>query len=102
MKEIEKDLKKLKIINTIEGISFVILLFIAMPLKYIGGILIATKIAGMIHGLLFIGLVVMLVNTAIEHKFSKKLSFIVFIASIIPFACIYSNNKIDAIMRKDS
>ena len=95
MNEIEKDLKKLKIINTIEGISFVLLLFVAMPLKYMGGILIATKIAGMIHGLLFIGLILMLVNTAIEHKFSKKLSFIIFIASIIPFACIYSNKKID-------
>jgi integral membrane protein len=88
-------INKLKIINTIEGISFVILLFIAMPLKYIGGILIATTIVGMLHGVLFIILILMLANTAIECKFKIKLSLIVFFSSIIPFGTFYSNKKLN-------
>ena len=46
-------LEQFKIIAKIEGISFLILLFIAMPLKYIFGIPEATKIVGMLHGGLF-------------------------------------------------
>ncbi len=39
-----------RIIGFIEGISYLLLLFIAMPMKYMMGIAIATKIAGMTHG----------------------------------------------------
>jgi len=48
------EFKKFRIINKIEGYSFIILLFIARPLKYMMGYPMATKIAGMAHGLLFI------------------------------------------------
>ena len=51
---INKNVRNSGLINTIEGYSYIILLFIAMPLKYLAGIAIAVKIVGMIHGILFI------------------------------------------------
>lgn len=84
------ELQKFRLINKIEGYSFLILLFIAMPLKYMAGFPIATKIVGMIHGLLFILFIYQLFVTASEAPFSKKETFLFFIASIIPFGSFYT------------
>jgi integral membrane protein len=83
------ELKKFRLINKIEGFSYLFLLFVAMPLKYMAGFPIATKIAGMIHGVLFIGFVYQLIITTDEVPFSKKEAFIFFVASLIPFGSFY-------------
>ena len=51
---LKTELDRFKLVAMFEGISFIILLFIAMPLKYIWLIPMATKIVGMIHGGLFL------------------------------------------------
>jgi integral membrane protein len=86
------ELKKFRLINKIEGYSFLLLLFIAMPLKYLAGLPIATKIAGMLHGILFIAFIYQLVIATEETPFSKKEAFIFFIASIIPFGSFYTES----------
>ena len=83
------ELKKFRLINKIEGLSFLFLLFVAMPLKYMGGFPIATKIAGMIHGVLFLAFIYQLINATDEVPFSKKEAFIFFVASVIPFGSFY-------------
>jgi len=83
------ELKKFRLINKIEGFSYLFLLFVAMPLKYMAGFPIATKIAGMIHGVLFIGFVYQLIMATEEVPFSKKEAFIFFVASLIPFGSFY-------------
>jgi len=85
------DLKKFRKINKIEGFSFLALLFIAMPLKYIFGFPVATKIAGMIHGILFIWFIVQLVVSSQSVPFSKKESLLFFIMSLIPFGSFYTD-----------
>ena len=86
------ELKKFRLINKIEGYSFLILLFVAMPLKYMAGLPIATKIAGMLHGVLFIAFIYQLIVATEETPFSKKEAFIFFIASVIPFGSFYTEN----------
>ena len=91
-----KSVKNFGLINTIEGYSYLLLLFIAMPMKYLLGIAIATKIVGMLHGILFIGFLIMLVTASQEAKFSIKDSALFFIASLIPFGTFYTKKKISA------
>ena len=86
------ELKKFRLINKIEGYSFLILLFVAMPLKYMAGLPIATKIAGMLHGVLFIAFIYQLIMATEETPFSKKEAFTFFIASVIPFGSFYTEN----------
>lgn len=68
-----------------EGISFLILLGIAMPLKYFAGMPMAVKLVGYVHGFLFIGFVAL----AWQTKDALNKSFIwfigAFIASLLPF-----------------
>jgi len=85
------ELEKFRLINKIEGYSFLILVFIAMPLKYSMGYPIATKIAGSIHGILFIAFVYQLLKARKSAPLSAKETVIFFIASLIPFGSFYSD-----------
>ncbi|MBD3789619.1 MAG: DUF3817 domain-containing protein [Campylobacterales bacterium] len=84
------ELKKFRLINKIEGYSFLILLFIAMPVKYMMGYPMATKITGMIHGLLFIAFVYQLLEAKRAIPFSPKETLFFFILSLIPFGSFYT------------
>lgn len=91
-----KNVKNFRIINTIEGYSYLILLFIAMPMKYLMDIAIATKIVGSIHGFLFILFMVLLVLAWKDAKWSIKESAIFFIASLIPFGTFFTKKRIQS------
>ena len=85
------ELQKFRLINKIEGISFIIVIFIAMPLKYSFGFPIATKIAGMIHGVLFMAFVYQLLEAMKDVPFNKKEALIYFILSLVPFGSFYTD-----------
>ena len=71
-----------------EGISFIVLLFIAMPLKYFAGIPLAVTIAGSIHGILFIAFILLAREVKIDLKKDLRWFVRAFIASILPFGTI--------------
>ncbi len=84
-------LEKFKTINFMEGISYLVLLFIAMPLKYVFGIAVATKVMGSIHGFLFIAFMFLLAAAHDEYKFKMSFTIKLFIASLIPFGTNWSD-----------
>ncbi len=79
------NLKNLRLLAMFEGTSLILLLFVAMPLKYQFGITEATKIVGMIHGLLFLSFVSMLLTVTGQGKLPEKYSLIGVMAAFIPF-----------------
>ena len=95
LKNIHNDLiGNFRIIGFIEGISYLLLLFIAMPLKYMMGIAEATKIVGMVHGLLFIVFLIILMQAAQKHHFSLKDNAIFFIASLLPLGTFFTDKRL--------
>ncbi len=68
-----------------EGISTVLLFFLAMPLKYFADIPDAVKIAGSIHGFLFIIYLIFLIACWSTYKWETKRGLLYLSASIIPF-----------------
>jgi len=93
---LDSNLKKFRLVALLEGISFILLLFIAMPMKYAFGYPMAVKIVGMIHGILFIIFCYLLLKAWSEAKWEFKESVIFFIASLIPFGTFYTKSKIKA------
>ena len=76
---------RLRLIGIVEGISMLVLMFIAMPLKYFADRPDAVKITGWIHGLLFVVFVAAILYAYIERKWPfKKLVYGV-IAAFLPF-----------------
>jgi integral membrane protein len=77
-------LGRFRVIAFWEGLSFLVLLFIAMPLKYGLGLPQAVRVVGMAHGVLFMAYLYTLMMAAIEHRWGLKRVFIAFIASLVP------------------
>ena len=68
-----------------EGVSFLVLLLIAMPLKYFANLPVAVKVAGSLHGILFVGFIVLAYMVKEQHNKGFGWMAKAFIASIIPF-----------------
>ena len=82
-----------RIIAFLEGVSYLLLLFIAMPIKYLIDNENYVKILGMPHGLLFILYVLTALLIRKEKKWSLINLFIVLVASLIPFGTFYIDQK---------
>jgi integral membrane protein len=80
---------RLRIISLIEGASFLLLLGIAMPLKYAWGMPWAVSFVGMVHGVLFVLFCVALLNAVLVARWKLKPPFLIFLASLIPFAPLW-------------
>lgn len=75
----------LRKIGRIEAISFLLLVFVAMPLKYYMGQPKAVSIVGMAHGVLFVIFCLSLLQTTIVAKWPLGRAALIFVAAIIPF-----------------
>jgi integral membrane protein len=68
-----------------EGVSFLTLLFIAMPMKYFMGMPEVVRVVGSIHGVLFVLYVGLLAMLHFRQRWSFNFSLYALIASVIPF-----------------
>ncbi|WP_394973285.1 DUF3817 domain-containing protein [uncultured Croceitalea sp.] len=86
-------LKIFRITAILEGISYLLLFGLTMPLKYWAELGEPNKIVGMAHGILFILFVVLAGIVCWERKWSIKRFFILFVASLLPFGTFYADKK---------
>ena len=73
---------RFRIVAFWEGISYLLLLFVAMPLKYGFGIDMAVRIVGMTHGVLFLGYCVTLAFAA--RRLGAHRSLLALVLSVVP------------------
>tara|TARA_R110002050_G_scaffold298001_1_gene460392 strand:+ start:839 stop:1159 length:321 start_codon:yes stop_codon:yes gene_type:complete len=90
---VELSVKTFKLISTLEAISFLVLLGIAMPLKYIWEMPEMVQIVGMAHGVLFILYVGGALYMYKKLKWSIADLFIVVLCSVLPFGPFYVERK---------
>ena len=79
-----------------EGVSYLLLLGIAMPLKYFGGYPEAVKYTGWLHGILFVAFIFALADVMISRKWSLKKTAIAFISSLLPFGTFFLDKPLKA------
>ncbi len=78
----------------VEAISYLLLLFVAMPFKYLMDMPLGVKYIGMAHGLLFVAYVVLLVMVWQERKWSFLKVVGLFVGSLLPFVPFYLEKKL--------
>lgn len=86
----------LRIIGFAEGISFLLLLFVAMPLKYAAGLPLAVRIVGTLHGVLFILYVAAALRAAWSRKWPLLRVLEALGASLYPFGTFVFDRKLRA------
>ena len=77
-----------------EGISYLALLFIAMPLRKFAGMPLAVKYTGWAHGLLFVLYAALLVLAWQEQKWKFGKAVLIFLASLLPFMPFVVDRKL--------
>ena len=82
-----------RVIAFLEGISYIILIFIAVPVKYWMGDEQYVKILGMPHGVLFITYLFLALLFKKQENWNFKIFSIIILASILPFGTFYVDKK---------
>ena len=82
---LEDPVARLRLVGKIEAVSYLLLLGVAMPLKYLAGQPLAVRIVGLIHGVLFILLGIVTLRMMTEHDWPLKKAAMVMVASLLPF-----------------
>lgn len=73
-------------VGLLEAVSYLLLLFVAMPMKYAWGMPMAVRIAGSVHGGLFVLFCFALWRVLNNTNWPFSRAALVFAASIVPFA----------------
>ena len=81
-----KVIRDLRVIGIAEGVSFLVLLLIAMPIKYILGNPLPVKYTGWVHGVLFVAYVFAVLRAAWSLKWNLKRFALFQAASFVPLA----------------
>lgn len=96
------NIKTLGWVGLLEGISFLLLLFIAMPMKYRFDNPILVKYVGMGHGVLFVAFLAVLFIVCEKQKWSIQIFILGLIASILPFGPFIFDRKIKELAQEQS
>lgn len=77
----------------LEGVSYILLIFIAVPIKYLLNEAVYVKILGMPHGVLFILYIVFSIIAKIKYNWNFRKFLVISIASLVPFGTFYIDKK---------
>jgi len=83
-------------ISLAEGVSFLLLLCVAMPLKYGADLPVAVQIMGMVHGLLFIAYVLLAVDGRNRLGWSARRFAWVFVMGVLPTGAFFAERSVKA------
>ena len=82
-----------RIVSFLEGVSYLLLIFVAVPIKYFNGDASFVKILGMPHGSLFMLYIILAITLLKSMKWDFKTVIIILVASILPFGTFYIDKK---------
>jgi integral membrane protein len=94
MNLIKTQLGRLRLLALVEGISFLIILFVTMPLKYAFQMPEPNKFFGIVHGLLFVLYVFAVIQITIEQQWKIRKMFLALLASVVPFGTFWADKKL--------
>jgi integral membrane protein len=86
---------RLRRVGKLEGVSFLVLLGIAMPLKYLAGLPLAVKVVGWAHGVLFVALLVVLWQAKRDARLPLRQAALVFVAALVPFGPFLIDGRLE-------
>jgi integral membrane protein len=85
---------RLRIVGFLEGLSYLLLLGVAMPLKYIFGLPQAVQVIGMAHGILFIVFIALSAQAKFVYQWPVIKMLWLWLASLLPFGPFVADYKL--------
>ncbi|WP_106293279.1 DUF3817 domain-containing protein [Arcticibacter pallidicorallinus] len=87
-------LGRLRLVSYLEGISLLVLLGIAVPLKYFASDPTMVKTIGPVHGMLFLWFILSTLSVGVERQWRWQTTSKILVACIIPFGTFYIDRYI--------
>ena len=78
--------RRFELVAALEGASFLLLLVVAMPLKYLAGFPEPTRVIGLLHGLAFLAYEAQVIDAAVERRWPARTAWTGALAGILPLA----------------
>jgi integral membrane protein len=85
---------RVRAIGAVEAVSFLVLLCVAMPLKYLADMPGAVQIVGWGHGILFLLLCAALGHAWSEGRLTPKQAAMVFVAALLPCGPFFLDKRL--------
>lgn len=82
-------ISKFRLVSLAEGGSFLLLLFVAMPLKYGMDLPLAVTIMGWVHGVLFMVYLYFAMGCSAKYNWTERFTGLTLLAGVTPFACFF-------------
>ena len=76
---------RFELVAALEGASFLLLLVVAMPLKYLAGVPEPTRVLGLLHGLAFLAYEAQVIDAAVERRWPARTAWLGALAGLLPF-----------------
>jgi integral membrane protein len=93
---------RFKTVAWMEGVSFLVLLCVAMPLKYIWGKPWLVQNIGMIHGLLFVWYILLVIQCKVEFRWNTIRTLLAIVLSFLPLGTFYVTARMIPILIEDA
>lgn len=94
MRFIHHPLERLRLVSVLEGASLLLLLLVAMPLKYLLHQPAAVRVVGMAHGLLFVAYVLLLIQNTIGLRWSAGKFLLGLVLSVVPGGAFWAERRL--------
>ncbi len=91
---LSSSIARLRFVGILEGVSYLLLLGVGMPLKYFAAEPLPVRVLGMTHGLLFITFCFALLFALLEHRWSLLRGAGFFVASLVPFGTFVIDGRL--------
>jgi integral membrane protein len=94
MRAMPGPLRALRLTALIEAVSYVLLLGVAMPLKYVWGMRLMVSVVGMVHGLLFLLLIWLLLRAHFEYRWPARRLWLLVAAAFVPLWPFFLDHRL--------
>ncbi len=91
---VSRTIARLRMVGLLEGVSYLLLLGVAMPLKYMAGMPMAVRVTGLAHGVLFMAFVALVVQVAMMARWPWQRVAYALVASIVPFGTFVLDRRL--------
>lgn len=93
---------RLRLASLLDGFSYLVLLGIAMPLKYLADQPLAVRLVGSVHGFLFLALCACLLEVLLRKRLSFAWGTLVFLCALFPLAPFLLDRKLKRLGRREA
>jgi len=84
----------LRVVAVVEAVSFLVLVLVAVPLKYLGDEEAGVKVMGPVHGVLFVLFVLLTIFVAADERWRLKRTLLTLLCAVIPFGGFIADRKL--------